>query len=158
MQPFTKISRRASENQDCWNLSCTTCGSMELMKRYSRLGHISHTYRFDRSAHNNSINSQNKMLRNLGEINLVELIKYSKFPDWLGHIGLLLNACQEAENELKIVSESFLSQILEICPNNSYAFEIAQEMKSSGEVLTPEKLGRFEGDLHDIANSYKDIN
>lgn len=136
---FTKISTEASKQKMCWDLTCTTCGCVELMKSFSEV--IDRGDKpLNRYSHNNNIRYQEKLLISIGEINLEELMENSKYPDYLGHIGLLLSACQNAEYKKNIISKQLINQMCIMFPEDT----VLKGMKEDRDTLKPKDLQYFE--------------
>lgn len=114
---FTAISKKACEKSMCWNLTCTTCGSMDLMHEYSSL--IPTEKDLSRFGHNNNLKDQEALLGAVKNMSIDELMKESCFPDWLGHIGLLLSACEQIEKRDKILTQMILPQFIDLTNDDS---------------------------------------
>gem|GEM_PF-3685299 len=115
------------------------------MKEFSKL--ISNEKPLSRFYWSNKIEDQKALLEAVGYIDIKELIRNSKFPDFLGHIGLLLSSCQRAENGFKIISENLLKQMHELTSDENFKSLIAVK-----KVLKPDDLNSFEILLENILN------
>lgn len=146
MKKFTEISKNACQKKLCWKLTCTTCGSSELMAEFTKAVFGNDHKKLDRFSHNNSLIDQEKMLKFFAdEIDILELKNESCFPDWLGHIGLLISSCQKAEDKNFYLAQKLYPQFLELV--NDRAKEYIYLRIKENKPLDKDFLGRMEGGL-----------
>lgn len=78
------------------------------------------------------------------EIDIEELHSKSCFPDWLGHIGLLLSSCEKAEAKSQKLSRVLLPQFKEILKADEHIIEKIDQMIKNNHPITKEFLGEVE--------------
>lgn len=169
---FVALCEYASQNNWCWNLFCTTCGhgpfSIALSKIARGLHPDSDSFwmngrgkqpdlnesteygDFWRNS-NPSIDSQKKLASVVADAKLADIQAVAKFPDWLGYIGLVINHCPSRDAR-KIISDSFLPQIIVLLNENSDLRKYFQDKKSEDGILSINDLGRIEAGKKDLDN------
>jgi len=148
--PFVALCGYASQNNWCWNLSCTTCGHGAFKVAFSKLikgqhpdndsfwpngksnsdlfNEVDNNRDFWRSA---SITNQLKLSKIVADAKIADIKSISKFPDWLGYIGLVIRHCPNRDAS-KIISDSFLPQFITLLEGNSKIVEYLQEKEFLG--------------------------
>ena len=84
---------------------------------------------------------------------ITDIQKVSKFPDWLGYIGLVLHHCFVPEAR-KILSTSLLHQFLEILPKDSDCYRYLEDKQREGLLLEIYDLEKIETCMaaHELKN------
>ena len=148
MKKFTEISIKACKENMCWNLTCTTCGSIDLMFAFTKAVFPNAKKGLNRFSWNNPISYQEKMLDFFAkEIDISELHTNSCFPDWLGHIGLLLSSCEKAEKESHRLSKVLLPQFKKIIEKDKHVVSKIEYMIEHDHLLTTSFLEDIENSL-----------
>lgn len=142
LKPFTKLSLKAIEGDGvCWNYTCTTCGCrkfMDLMVEISGLD----IEKFDRYGQRNKLLDQKSILNFYREIDIKELLANAKFPDFLGHMGLLFYSCEVYRTLDKEIASSIVTQINELTN-----FKLPESIFNGGKRLKFEDLRHIESFL-----------
>jgi hypothetical protein len=81
------------------------------------------------------------------EIDISELHINSCFPDWLGHIGLLLSSCEKAESKSHKLSKALLPQFKGIIKQDQHIKSKIEYMIQNDYLLTKEFLEDIENSL-----------
>jgi len=71
----------------------------------------------------------------VGKACLSKIAQQSKFPDWLGYIGLVLHLSQLAERSDPLISRGLIPQFLELVLAGSEAGSVLREHLESGAAL-----------------------
>ncbi len=159
---FVALCEIASQNNWCWNINCTTCGHNAFKVSFSKLiqgVHPDHTSFWPNGKENNSslkeMNDYSNFLRNTSEENQIKLVSIvveakltdiqvvTKFPDWLGYIGLVMNHCP-SKSAYKILSESFLPQFIVLIEDDEVICKYLKEKQSKNEILNISDLSKIE--------------
>jgi hypothetical protein len=128
---FEALSRRADNESWCWNLGCTTCGCMHFRYGLIELSQGKHPASSDwitnkraRSAlltrelgsapHPLPLVSQQEVVRIASRAQVSAIASNAGFPDWLGHLGVVLSFCQEAESETRSLTKAWAPQLAEM--------------------------------------------
>ena len=146
--PFIALSEMASQKNWCWRIPCTTCGAMHFREGFKKIGIDLHP---DSDSWNNdanfsnplylSMSTQKKMCDYLSEVDIKELNKVSSFPDWLGHIGLILYFCQSHAFK---PGRHLKNEFLKIIEKNSYDYNELQSL----DIIEFHHLNQFENAIH----------
>jgi hypothetical protein len=145
LKPFTKLSIEASKgNGVCWNYTCTTCGCrdfMNLLVKHSGL----EIEKFDRYGHNNNMLDQKNILTFYKDIDIKELLEHSKFPDFLGHLGLLFYSCNKYLTLDDEIATSIIKQVNEISDEKlpSYIFDRGESKRKRLNIDDLERIEVF---------------
>jgi len=67
----------------------------------------------------------------VADAKIADIKSISKFPDWLGYIGLVIRHCPNRDAS-KIISDSFLPQFITLLEGNSKIVEYLQEKEFLG--------------------------
>ena len=146
--PFIALSEFASNNKWCWRIPCTTCGAINFREGFRKIDMGLHP---DSEEWNDTIkisnpldvplSTQKTMCKYLSETSIKELDKVSLFPDWLGHIGLILYFCQfhsfKPGRHLK-------NEFLKIIEKDSYNYNELQSLN----IIEFHHLNQFENAIH----------
>ena len=146
--PFIALSEMASQKNWCWRIPCTTCGAMHFREGFRKIGMGLH---LDSEEWNDTIkisnpldvplSTQRKMCEYLSKVSLEELNKVSSFPDWLGHIGLILYFCQSGG---LIACRHLKNEFLKIIEKDSYEYNELQSL----DIIEFHHLNQFENAIH----------
>ncbi len=160
--PFIALCEYASQNNWCWKITCTTCGHSAFRVAFSKLvrnehpdddifwpnGKENHSVFKERNDYNDfngrSIDGdiQLKLARIVADAKISDIYKISKFPDWLGYIGLAIHYCYDNEAS-KILSESLISQFMELLRDD----EEATKYLDKKQLLSVYDLERLENSI-----------
>jgi hypothetical protein len=133
--PFLALCRLASDENWCWNLTCTTCGNMHFRYAFKELAKGKHPDKFGWIVNNRmpvsgfvvkvaksfSEQDQETLSRLVLDVSIEDIKKASKAPDWLGYLGLVLVHCSNSKPQL---SKSWAPQFLEILPPYSFYYKM----------------------------------
>ena len=146
--PFIALSEMASQKNWCWRIPCSTCGAMHFREGFKKIGIDLHP---DSDSWNNdanfsnplylSMSTQKKMCDYLSEVDIKELNKVSSFPDWLGHIGLILYFCQSHAFK---PGRHLKNEFLKIIEKDSYEYNELQSLN----IIEFHHLNQFENAIH----------
>ena len=124
--PFIALSEFASNNKWCWRIPCTTCGAIKFREGFRKIDMGLHP---DTEEWNHTIkisnpldvplSTQKTMCKYLSETSIKELDKASLFPDWLGHIGLVIYF---SGIFAKIPGMHLKNEFLNLMDENSYVY------------------------------------
>ena len=166
MRPaFLALSELACAETWCWDLGCSTCGRMyfryglrELVRGkhpdapdwfvYADRHHDLEDVLGDATFWIGSPEEQRELAAVVSEVPLEDLRRVGRFPDWLGHLGLVLWHTKETERTSRVLTQSLVPQLVEMLPASAGS---AQELRALWEegrrVLTWSDLGSVERDL-----------
>ena len=141
---FELVCDRASAENWCWNIACTTCGHM--MFRYAFKELVTGVHPQADSWVTRSRN-QRRLSTLLGEMprrlttddqmalgsilasaDLNYLSTNTPLPDWLGYLGLGLCYTEETESMSRLLTLSWGPQLLEFLPGESSAHKLLSEI------------------------------
>jgi len=143
--PLEDLFCLASQQNWCWNLSCTTCGHLHFKYAFQDIGDgiypdsskwiisIQKTdYRKEKGKIPNKLSPlQINELIKLGlELNLVDINSKCRFPDWLGHLGLLINYTNSSNRFLDL-SNYLKSSFSSLQPHNLELQTLINSIKDS---------------------------
>jgi hypothetical protein len=124
---FVALSQLGSKENWCWKLYCTTCGSYHFRISFAELSRGKHPDDSDWivTTKNNrwqklpdfrgdDLAGQERVLKIVAAADINEIAKVAKFPDWLGHIGLLFFWCSFLEGTTKILTKGLVPQFCEL--------------------------------------------
>jgi len=157
---FEALSRRADQEQWCWNLTCTTCGCMHFRYGLLELSQGKHpasedwitdkrvrseilSREFGSAPHPLPLRSQQEVVSIASRARVSAIASNAKFPDWLGHLGVVLSFCQNAEAETRSLTKAWTPQLGEMLPAES---QLRKRLLDRAAGATPLTLG----DLEDI--------
>ena len=168
--PFVALCKYASSNNWCWNLFCTTCGHGAFKVAFSKIIHEKHpdddsfwpygksnsdplqeVDSYDDFWGEASIANQIKLASIVAKAKLSEIQAITKFPDWLGYIGLVINHCPSREAR-KIISDSLLPQFIATLKDNKEICDYLQNKMERQEFLSVNDLSRIENKCVDLKN------
>ncbi|HPD74189.1 MAG TPA: hypothetical protein PLX95_02785 [bacterium] len=179
--PFVALCDYASRSsQWCWQISCTTCGHVAFRIAFSKL--VMNQHPDDRSfwtvgkedvntdgyefymkfkelerdfdvALTTKPEKQIKLASIVAESSLRDIQEVTKFPNWLGYIGLVLYHCRTT-GALEILTKSLLSQFLEILPKDSDCYKYLKRKRREGLLLEIKDLEKIETCMapHELKN------
>ncbi len=153
---FVGLCEYASQKNWCWKLWCTTCGHQELSvgllkiayglnpdcEEFLQSGISSSHVHYSRNGIP-SLDIQEELARCVASASLEEIRKVSKYPDWLGYVGLAINHCS-SYSARKIISDSYLPQFILMFDKNIDLQNYLREKQSKGELLNIEDLSIIE--------------
>jgi len=146
--PFIALSELASKKRWCWKIPCTTCGAIYFRKGFRKIDMGIHpdTEEWQRSIKISNpldvpLSTQRTMCKYLSNVSIKELNEVSSFPDWLGHIGLVIYFSGIFAHK---PGEHLKNEFLKIIDQNSYAYN---EIKSLN-IIEFHHLNQFESDIH----------
>ncbi len=161
---FVALCEHASSNDWCWQIFCSTCGHFGFRVAFSKIirGHHPDEKSFwPNGKHNSSllkeikeygdfrdyrptIENQIKLTSIVAEARIKDIQKVSRFPSWLGYIGLVIHHCPSLEAQ-KIISRSFLPEFIEITKKGKRLSAYFLAKKEHDRVLTIKDLEKIEG-------------
>lgn len=160
--PFVALCDYASRNNWCWNIFCTTCGHGSFRVAFSKLIQDQHpdndsfwSYGKSNSDLLNEVDNNNDFWREASVVNQLKLTaivasakisdiqEVTKFPDWLGYIGLVINHCSNREAG-KLLSDAFIPQFVSITKNNKELNDHLKKMRLNNSILSIYDLSRIE--------------
>lgn len=128
-QPYLALSELAGRERWCWNLGCTTCGCMHLRQGLACVGLGLHPDDPEWPIHRRSTGTppvladmdwwrpdaglQARVANEAAAVSLDDLSDRVPFPDWLGHLGVVLQGCAESEARDAVLSRSIVAQARE---------------------------------------------
>lgn len=139
---FESLSLLASRERWCWNLACTTCGHMVFRWGLKALAKGLHPGEPDwpvhwgptqTSAHLTSTNGpmppsggwpeaeQGAIQKAVRGCSLDRIAGESSFPDWLGHLGVLLRYTEDAERDNLLLTRELVPQLARLVEPGSRA-------------------------------------
>ncbi|MFP6855483.1 MAG: hypothetical protein VB980_06840 [Opitutales bacterium] len=135
---FDSVCETATRNNWCWNIHCTTCSHdqfrsafRELSDDGSREHHNAFSFRRDPS-----IECQERLATKLAEANLSGISANCKFPDWLGYLGLGLYHTQQSECISRLLTKSWVPQLIELLvPESPQRQSLAEILESEKRIL-----------------------
>jgi len=140
--PFVALCEYASQNNWCWKITCTTCGHSAFKVAFSKLvrgehpdnnsfwlnGKENHSAlkeigKYDDFRKRNiDSDIQLRLAKIVAEAKICDIQKISRFPDWLGYIGLVIHYCYDNEAS-KILSDSLILQFMELLKDDKSTTE-----------------------------------
>ena len=164
--PFESMCKLASKEKWCWKIWCTTCGHMYFRYGFLELAMGKHPSNSDwlsgkRNHHRLRkelgpipilggfpLKHQKNLSFILQDANIVTISNSCGFPDWLGYTGLGLVYSENHEKNTRHITDSWIPQILQILPDNSYSTSMLQLTYSDkSKVLLWKDLELVEKDL-----------
>jgi hypothetical protein len=148
MNQFFYLCKLASDENWCWKLCCTTCGHMHFRYAFAELA----AGKSPDDA-NWIIHRRNKQLTNtLGsfpshyseeqkaalsiicsQASIRFVVQYSKFPDWLGYLGLVLEHMYSNAHTYSALSKSWAAQLAELIASDTALYaRLTQVAEGSG--------------------------
>lgn len=162
MNAFEALCKLASDNNWCWNISCSTCGHgsfrysfLELAKGKnpddtdwivskernlrSKLGSLPLHYssRKKEAIHNICI-----------EADIKSISKECKYPDWLGYLGLVLHHMADDSESFKRLSSNWAFQLQKMVNQETLTSSILQDISEDKSLLTVNDLEFCERDIN----------
>ena len=140
MKLFTEISKKACNENMCWKLYCTTCWATPLRQKFYNttwLWKLKNLYNFSKK-------EQLLMSDSLSDIDVEELISESCFPDWLWHIGILMQMCSLIESEKHNLSNNLLPQFVKVLKDKRLDYFYFQNLIDTNSYLSINDLENFE--------------
>ncbi|MCX6782034.1 MAG: hypothetical protein NTW66_02880 [Candidatus Magasanikbacteria bacterium] len=162
---FVALCDYASRSNWCWNIVCTTCGHGAFKVSYAKIingqnpddesfwpygkenddslkeMNVNRVFLGDASA-----DAQIKLASVVAKAKLSDIQSVAKFPDWLGYIGLVIHHCPNQEAR-KIISDSFLSQFIELLKDKAGIREYLSQKQAKQELLDINDLSRIENEI-----------
>jgi len=129
MSRFESLSLLATREQWCWNLACTTCGHMVFRWGLKALVRGLDPAAADWPVHWGAGQTSTRLAASNGPLppcggwplaeqraiqdtvrgcSVERLAQEGKFPDWLGHIGVLLRYTEDAEQDNRLSPASLV--------------------------------------------------
>ena len=150
----------ASEKNLCWNLHCTTCGSHEFRSGiYAIMSGENFKHGEQWNTHCKSYTGPwfkwDVTLREyitfcqvIIEASLFRISQTSKFPDWLGYLGICLSWLEKWEREEKHLTQIWGSQLMELCQEkDSFPEDLLSKIEKQTGYLHYSDLGYFESEI-----------
>ena len=150
----------ASEKNLCWNLHCTTCGSHEFRSGiYAIMTGENFKHGEQWNTHCKSYTGPwfkwDVTLREyitfcqvIIEASLFRISQTSKFPDWLGYLGICLSWLEKWEREEKHLTQIWGSQLMELCQEKeSFPEDLISKIENQTGYLHYSDLGYFESEI-----------
>lgn len=136
--PFEALCALAARDRWCWNLVCTTCGHMYFRYAFMELlanGHPQSSNWVTRQNNNRLMDQKlGNAIREIRDLPIEEQARLSQifagatlskiaakcpFPDWLGYLGVALCYTEQAEQRDKLLTRTWLPQLLDMVPEES---------------------------------------
>lgn len=163
---FVALCEVASQNNWCWNLSCTTCGHGAFKVAFSKLvrgehpddesfwpkGKENHSPLIEMDKYNEftrnttAVGNQLDLAEIVAKANILDIQLIAKFPDWLGYIGLVLHHCYNPEAN-KNISDSLLPQFIDLVQNDTLTCDYLKKRQSKQNLLNIYDLAKVENSL-----------
>lgn len=162
---FVALCEVASQNNWCWNLSCTTCGHGAFKVAFAKLikGEHPDDQSFwpngkDNSSLSKEMNNNSNFFRNtiiddqlnlakiVSQVNIMDIKSICKFPDWLGYIGLVFEHCYNHEAQ-KILSDSFLPQFINLIGEDKEVVTYLKTKQENKQLFDTYDLSKIEYSL-----------
>ena len=159
---FVALCKAASENDWCWNISCTTCGHCGFKVGFSKIIHEQHpdddsfwtqgkrdsdllkeVEEYGDFWHRASRENQMELASIVATVKISDIQAVSKFPDWLGYIGLVIHHCPERAAR-EIISDSLLPQFIEMLKDDIEICDYFNKKLANRELLSVNDLSRIE--------------
>lgn len=161
---FEAMCRMASGEIWCWNLSCTTCGNQDFRYGLYQLASGRHpassewdtfNTRTDDSLEWHNIrsimdwpDSKKAMLSDvLSGASLKAIARQSKFPDWLGYLGVVLHMAAQDDEFARHLTKSWLPELRLMVQPRSMSRNRLDEVRSAREPLRWHHVDGLEWDL-----------
>lgn len=165
---FESLSLLAAREQWCWNLVCTTCGHMVFRWGLKALAKglspdkpewLVHSGPGQTSTRLAAVNgpvppsggwpeSEQKAVQEAARGCRLDLIaEKSPFPDWLGHLGVLLRYTEDAERDNLLLTRELVPQLAGLVESGSSADTMLRQ-------LLDEKQPLLWSDLEVIERGY----
>jgi hypothetical protein len=142
LSPFLALCALASQERWCWNLICGTCGHSHFRYAFKELICGKHPDKEGWTVNKNTRitkqvfqtlparggfteQEQETLTRIVLEATLEDIRAVSKFPDWLGYLGLVLTYCGSQKDHL---SEVWAPQFLNMLPQTCHAYDTLLEI------------------------------
>jgi hypothetical protein len=162
---FEALCALASRESWCWRLGCTTCGCMHFrygLMEMARGGHPDSPNWITRSRVRSTrlserlgempgipmpANVQKQVIAIASQSNLAKISSVSKFPDWLGYLGVILHFCSDAEAASRALTASWVTQLCRLLPAESQLEHRLTNLTEAGRVLSLADLESVESEL-----------
>lgn len=141
---FDALCSLAAKENWCWKINCTTCGHMLFRYGLHELARGNHPnapswivsqdhpvlHRGGQPKELGALpprwtpwplNDQRQLLQILSGACIRDIRSASRHPDWLGYLGLGLKYSEDAEEEERSVTKSWVPQLLSMYPSESAA-------------------------------------
>ncbi|MFA6522713.1 MAG: hypothetical protein WCT24_03940 [Patescibacteria group bacterium] len=162
--PFVALCDYASKNNWCWKITCTTCGHSAFWISFTKLilgqhpdddsfwpfGRLSDKQHNDKKEYMNftlnkkaDLQDQIKLASIVSESKLSNIQAVTKFPDWLGYVGLVMYHCPSQEAR-KIITDAFLPEFINLVKDNGELYKYYQDKQYKQELLELKDLERIE--------------
>lgn len=167
LDKFAALCKVASENNWCWKITCTTCGHSGFRVAFSKLAQgldpredsfwpygfddweqlkdqdEYDDFKYDYNAKAPDIDIQKELAIIASEANIEHIDQTSRFPDWLGYIGLVIEHCQHPDAQ-KILSKSLLPQLATLIEHDPALHKKLEDKMTSNEPLVVWDLSGIE--------------
>jgi hypothetical protein len=161
---FEALCKRAATEKWCWKLTCTTCGCMHFRYGLAELARGKHPVNRDwitsiraRSARLSrelgpmsdllTLRSQHEVVNIASRARISAIASNARFPDWLAHLGVVLNFCRDAETESRSLTKAWSPQLGEMLPPESSVKRRLADRSTGATLLTLEDLEAFEREI-----------
>jgi hypothetical protein len=153
---FERLSLLAARERWCWNLRCTTCGNMVFRWALKAIAkglhpdHLKWSVHWGRQQTSETLAAMNGPLPPAGGwpeeeqcaiqdasrgCILANVIRAVPFPDWLGHVGVLLRYTEDAERNNLMLTQELAPQFLELVEAQSAAESMLRQRLEAREPL-----------------------
>jgi len=163
---FVALCEIASQNNWCWKIHCTTCGHMSFRYAFGRLAVGQHPddkevwpntkddYEFLKESgeykamyvQNCPVVYQVRLAELVADAQISDIMAVTKYPDWLGYIGLVFCHCPNPKAK-KIISDSLLPQFINLVKKDSQAYNHLLGKQNDGVMLDISDLNSIETSL-----------
>lgn len=168
---FDALCSLASSENWCWKIHCSTCGHLLFRCGLQELARGRHPDSEQwRVAGRQSVlfrggnpreltpepalwvpwplDLQERLVQVLAEANVGTISATCGYPDWLGYLGLGLKYTEEAERVTRLVSKSWVPQLLALMPVNAYSRSyLLGLLQDRAPPLSWQALSQLEADL-----------
>lgn len=160
--PFVALCDYASQNNWCWKIHCTTCGHGAFRISFSKIAEGQHPddpsfFPHGKGNHSplkesdmygdlwgiHNLDSQMKLAEIVSQANLSDIQAVSKFPDWLGYIGLVITHLPSNRARMAL-SSTFIPQFSTFLEKDNEIKAFLEHKKMTGEPLSVTDLDKIE--------------
>lgn len=152
---FVALSDLASRNKWCFHMGCTVCRSIHFRYAFASLVEGTNPATMDwqtitATAKRGPLpydpaswrpDQAQTLLDIVATAPVDELLRRVRFPDWLGHLGLVLHFCAHREAKTRTATSALTPQLVEIVPIDSDAHQrLSAILRDPKAALTPRDL------------------
>jgi len=159
---FNALCKLASAENWCWNLRCTTCGHMHFRYGFLELASgksvndsdwivrrrkTSYAKQLGTLPKKYSESQKESVLAICTEADIPLIASECKFPDWLGHLGLVLAHMQSESDEFKLLSSKWAAQLQGLISPKSNIWHQLKTIVNQEKLLSLNDLANIESEI-----------